>query len=208
MRLIQYFAMLIAVTLSSAVYALEWGEGYDPIDPPAPVDSGDKIEVVEFFWYGCPHCYTLDPYVTEWLKSKPENVEFKHIPVPLNPTWTPHTHFFYAAEALGVIDKLHGPLFDALHKDKRRIYDKKSLVKFAVDHGVDEKELLKAWNSFAVSVKVKRAKKLGQSYRISGVPAVGINGKYKTSGSLAGTYPKMLEIIDQLIDKESQALAK
>jgi thiol:disulfide interchange protein DsbA len=183
----------------------EWGEGFDPIDPPIPTTTADgKVEVVEFFWYGCPHCYQMEPELQTWLENKPENVSFVRVPAPLNNKWTVHAQFYYAAEILGLTEKLHMPLFEAMHVKKRRLYDKDSLIEFAVEQGVDKKEFIDALNSFGVYVKVQNARKLGQRYQLDGVPAIGINGKYKTSGSLAGSYSKMFEIVSQLVAEESK----
>ncbi|MCU7812486.1 MAG: thiol:disulfide interchange protein DsbA/DsbL [Candidatus Thiodiazotropha sp. (ex Notomyrtea botanica)] len=193
--------LLIPVLLlsMSTVYA-EWGEGWDPIDPPIATSVPDgKVEVVEFFWYGCPHCYSMEPALEAWLKNKPENVVFKRVPSPLNASWTVHAQFYYAAEAMGVTNQLHVPLFEAMHVKKRKLFDKNSLIDFAVEHGVDRQKFSDAWNSFGVYVKVQQARKLGQRYGLDGVPAIGIDGKYKTSGSLAGTYSRMFEIVSQLV---------
>ncbi|MCU7875433.1 MAG: thiol:disulfide interchange protein DsbA/DsbL [Candidatus Thiodiazotropha sp. (ex. Lucinoma kazani)] len=194
--------ILLPLLFINAVNA-EWGEGWDPIDPPvATTASEGKVEVIEFFWYGCPHCYHMEPQLEEWLKNKPENVEFIRVPAPLNSKWTVHAQFFYAAEILGLTEKLHNPLFSAIHDKKRKLYDKDSLIDFAVEHGADRQQFIDALNSFGVYVKVQNARKLGQRYQLDGVPAIGINGKYKTSGSLAGTYSKMFEIVTQLVSKE------
>jgi thiol:disulfide interchange protein DsbA len=183
----------------------EWGEGFDPIDPPVATTAPDgKIEVIEFFWYGCPHCYQMEPQLETWLESKPENVSFVRVPAPLNNKWTVHAQFFYAAEILGLTEKLHKPLFEEMHVKKRRLYDKDSLIEFAVEQGVDKQKFIDALDSFGVYVKVQNAKKLGQRYQLDGVPAIGINGKYKTSGSLAGSYDKMFEIVSQLVAEESK----
>ena len=198
--------MLLLLLIAQTVYATEWGEGWDPIDPPVATSAPEgKVEVLEFFWYGCPHCYHMEPQLEEWLDNKPENVEFVRVPAPLNNQWTPHAQFFYTAEILGLTDKLHNPLFAAIHDKKRKIYDKKSLIDFAVEQGADREKFTEAWNSFGVYVKVQNAKKLGQRYRLDGVPAIGVNGKYLTSGSLAGTYSKMFEIVSQLVAEESKA---
>lgn len=194
--------ILLPLLFINAVNA-EWGEGWDPIDPPvATTASEGKVEVIEFFWYGCLHCYHMEPQLEEWLKNKPENVEFIRVPAPLNSKWTVHAQFFYAAEILGLTEKLHNPLFTAIHDKKRKLYDKDSLIDFAVEHGADRQQFIDALNSFGVYVKVQNARKLGQRYQLDGVPAIGINGKYKTSGSLAGTYSKMFEIVTQLVSKE------
>ncbi|MET0067972.1 MAG: thiol:disulfide interchange protein DsbA/DsbL [Candidatus Thiodiazotropha sp.] len=200
-----YLLLLLALT-PVVTQAAEWGEGFDPIDPPVATSVPEgKVEVLEFFWYGCPHCYHMEPQLQSWLEKKPENVVFSRVPAPLNPKWTPHAQFYYAAEALGLADKLHEPLFEAIHDKKRRLFDKKSLIDFAVEQGADREKFTEAWDSFGVYVKVQNAKKLAQRYQLSGVPAVGINGKYLTSGSLAGTYSKMFTILDQLVAEESQA---
>lgn len=184
----------------------EWGEGWDPIDPPVATTAPDgKIEVIEFFWYGCPHCYQMEPQLETWLENKPENVSFVRVPAPLNNKWTVHAQFYYAAEILGLTEKLHEPLFEAMHVKKRKLYDKDSLIDFAVEQGVDKQKFVDALNSFGVYVKVQNARKLGQRYQLDGVPAMGINGKYKTSGSLAGSYNKMFEIVSQLVAEESKA---
>ena len=198
--------LLITVLLLSctALFA-ERGDGWDPVDPPIATSVPEgKVEVDEFFWYGCPHCFNLESQLQTWLKKKPDNVVFKRIPSPLNPNWTVHAQFYYAAEALGVIDKLHEPLFNAIHEEKRKLFDKNSLIDFAVEHGVDRQKFTDAWNSFGVYVKVQQARKLGQRYGLDGVPAIGINGKYKTSGSLAGTYSHMFEVMDKLIAQETK----
>jgi thiol:disulfide interchange protein DsbA len=199
MSLIKRLLIPLLVVVPSLAHA-EWGEGWDPIDPPVATSVPEgKVEVVEFFWYGCPHCYTMEPQLEAWLKKKPENVVFKRVPTPLNPSWTAHAEFFYAAEVLGVNEQLHKPLFVAMQVKKRKLYDKQSLIDFAVEQGVDRQKFTDAWNSFGVFVKVQQARKLGQRYGINGVPAIGIDGKYRTSGSLAGTYSKMFEIVDELI---------
>jgi len=201
---IKRLSLLFTLLFVSSAFA-EWGEGWDPVDPPVPVTSKPgKVEVVEFFWYGCPHCYNLEPAMDAWRKKHQDDIDFHLIPAPLNPSWTPHAQFFYTAQALGLAKKLHKPLFDALHKEKRRLFDKQSLIDFAVEHGADRKAFTDTWNSFGVFVKVQQARKMGKRFQLTGVPAVGINGKYKTSGSLAGSYDKMFKVMDQLIARESQ----
>ncbi|MGD9163716.1 MAG: thiol:disulfide interchange protein DsbA/DsbL, partial [Chromatiales bacterium] len=185
MSLIKRLLIPLLVVVPSLACA-EWGEGWDPVDPPVATSVPEgKVEVVEFFWYGCGHCYTMEPELEAWLKKKPENVVFNRVPSPLNPRWAVHAQFFYAAEALGVNEQLHKPLFEAIQVKRRKLFDKQSLIDFAVEQGVDRQKFTDAWDSFGVYVKVQQARKLGQSYGINGVPAIGIHGKYVTSGSLA-----------------------
>jgi thiol:disulfide interchange protein DsbA len=176
---------------------------YERIDPPVSTESEGKVEVLEFFWYGCPHCYDLEPSLNAWLERKPENVVFRRIPAPLNPRWTPHARFFYAAELMGVVEELHEPLFDAMHRDKKRIYSKEDLIRFAVQHGVDETEFRSAWDSFPVELKVQRARKLAARYKLTGVPALGINGKYKTGTGMVQSFAQVIQVLDELVAKES-----
>jgi protein dithiol oxidoreductase (disulfide-forming) len=204
MPLIHRLTLILLLVTAQTTFAAEWGEGYDPIEPPVATSVPEgKTEVLEFFWYGCPHCYHMEPELQEWLKKKPENVEFIRVPAPLNSRWTAHSQFYYTAEILGMAEKLHAALFKAMHDEKRKIFDKKALIAFAVEHGADEQKFTDAWNSFGVYVKVQNAKKLGEKYHLDGVPAIGINGKYITSGSRAGTYTKMFEVVDQLIAAEN-----
>jgi thiol:disulfide interchange protein DsbA len=199
-------SLLFALFMTQAALA-EWGEGWDPIEPPIPTNADEgKVEVLEFFWYGCPHCYDLEPAIEDWV-SKQENIDFRMVPAPLNPKWSVHSHFFYAAEALGVLDKLHKPLFEAMHRERRQLFDKDSLIDFAAAQGVDKTAFTDAWNSFSVFVKVQQARKLTKQFQLSGVPTIGINGKYKTSASLAGSTQKMFAILDELVAEESKSLS-
>ncbi len=178
-------------------------DGYDWLEPArnTSVEAG-QVEVIEFFWYGCPHCYRLEPSMQAWLAEKPEGVVFKRVAPPLNPSWENHARAFYAAEALGVTETLHDPLFDAIHKQRRKLSGKDELADFAASLGIDRDQFRKTMDSFAVQGQLNRATQLARSYELEGVPAVAINGKYKTSGSLAGSYPRMMKIVDQLAREE------
>jgi len=161
-------------------------------------DDG-KIEVVEFFWYGCPHCYVLEPTMEKWLaEDKPENVVFSREAPPLNPSWDVHSRAFYAAKQMGVLDTFHRPFFDALHKDKKRIQTPEAIAAFATDLGIDGQKLKSMMNSFMVDGAVRNAMTLAAKYRLTGVPSVIMAGKYKTSGKLAGTYEAMVDAISAL----------
>jgi len=179
------------------------GDGYDWLEPARNTSvAAGQVEVIEFFWYGCPHCYQLEPSMEAWLAEKPEGVVFKRVAPPLNPSWENHARAFYAAEALGVTETLHEPLFEALHKQRRKLRGKDELADFAGSLGIDRDKFRKTMDSFAVQGQLKRAMQLARSYQLEGVPAVAINGKYKTSGSLAGSYPRMMGIVDQLAREE------
>ncbi len=197
--------VMMGVFLSS-VSARNYDEGieYKRLKSPVPtqVEAG-KVEVVELFWYGCPHCFRLEPDLQKWLKNKPENVEFIRIPAIFNKTWALHAKAYYTADFLGVMDKIHKPMFDAMHLKKQRLNTAASVKKFFIEQGVSEKDFDGVFNSFGVDAKVRRAKALSKQYGISGVPALVVNGKYLTDGPMAGGRKGMLEVLNHLIKKES-----
>jgi thiol:disulfide interchange protein DsbA len=184
--------------------AAEYQEGkhYQLISPPAPTASGEQVEVVELFWYGCGHCYSFEPVLEAWLKKKPEGVNFKRIPAVFAQNWVPAARAFYAATALGATDKLHRPLFDAIHVDQRKLFDEESLIKFAAEVGIPEDEFRAAYDGMTIDGKVKQAMFATRDYQIDGVPSMIVNGKYRVSASMAGSQKAMLKVVEFLVDKE------
>lgn len=178
------------------------GQHYQSVVPPQATATPGKIEVVEMFWYGCPHCYEFEPVVREWLKGKADYIDFVRIPAVFASNWEVHARAYYAAEQLGVLDEIHGPLFDALHVDKRKLFSKDELAAFFAEHGVEEAAFRTAYDSFDVDKKARRAVALTRGYGISGVPAVIVNGKYRSSAQYAGTFENLLKLVDFLADKE------
>jgi thiol:disulfide interchange protein DsbA len=179
--------------------------GYETLSPAQPTHNPDKIEIIEFFWYGCPHCYDFEPLLEKWVKALPKNVEFIRQPAVFSDLWGKHAKAYFTAEALGVVDKVHNDFFDALQTKKQHLETEDELANFFVAHGVNENEFRTTYNSFLVDTKVRQAATTAGRYGITGVPAIVINGKYKTNGPLAGSHEKMLEVINQLIQKESKA---
>jgi thiol:disulfide interchange protein DsbA len=194
--------------------------GYETLSPAQPTQNPDKIEVIEFFWYGCPHCYAFEPLLEEWAKSLPKNVEFIRQPAAFNKLWSRHAKAYYTAEALGVVDKVHADFFkavqDAMQNNKNEKFDteeslakvfatEETLAKFFAAHGVNETQFKEAYNSFAVDSKMRNAPSMATRYGITGVPAIIINGKHKTNGTLAGSHEKMIEVMNNLIKQESTA---
>lgn len=197
--------LLAAMILAAPLHAQEGIEGkYVPIKPAQPTQTGDKIEVVEVFWYGCPHCYSFEPYLEEWLKDKPEDVAFIRIPGVLNQGWIPHAKAYYAAEKLGIVDKIHRPLFDAIHREKRQLHTEEQLAEFFAEHGVPADQFKNVFNSKEVDTKIRQAYFLARDYKLTGVPSLVINGKYLTSGTHAGNFEGMLDVTDKLIEQERQ----
>jgi len=181
-------------------------ERYKELSSPQPTRTGNKIEVLEVFWYGCPHCYQFEPVVEKWLEEKAGYIEFVRIPGVLGKQWLPHARAYYAAEKLGVLEKIHQPLFNAIHNEKRKIFDEKSLKKFFAEHGVDGNDFDKAYQSKEVEESVRTAFSAGKNYELTGVPTVVINGKYTTSASMAGSFDKVIEVINILSAKEYEKL--
>lgn len=177
--------------------------GYETITPAQPTHNPDKIEVMEFFWYGCPHCYSFEPVINAWAKKLPDNVEFIRQPAIFSELWGKHAKAYFVAEALGVVDKVHADFFDALQNKKQSLETEDQLARFFVEHGVKEADFHEAFNSFLVDAKMRQAATMPARYGITGVPAVVINGKYKTNGTLAGSHEKMIEVINRLIQQES-----
>lgn len=178
--------------------------GYEMVSPAQPTTSKDKIEVVELFWYGCPHCYKLEPYVERWLKRKPKNVKFVRMPGMFRTSWEIHGRAYYTAEVLGVVDKIHKPMFEAIHEQKRRMSDEGSIMALFKNHGVSNKDFKRVFRSFAVEAKLRRAKDMGKRYGISGVPALIVNGKYRTGAQSAGGNAKVFKVVNQLVKQESK----
>ncbi len=179
------------------------GKDYKTVTPQA-TETGDKIEVLEFFWYGCPHCYSFEPYVQAWKKTKPANVEFVRIPAVFRPDWEIQARAYYALSNMGVIESVHEKIFRAIHKDKKRLNKMDDIASFVEKNGVDRKKFMQEVNSFAVDGMLRKGKKKQAAYKIQGVPTVIVNGKYMTSGSMSGSYENMIKIINYLLAKESK----
>lgn len=199
-RLITALALLLAAPLAYA--EIDEGIEYQAIATPQPTAAEDRIEVLELFWYGCPHCYHLEPELAAWLKNKPDDVAFVRMPAVLGPTWELGARAYYTAELLGVLDKVHQDLFAHIHKAKKPMRTTADLKAFFVGHGVSAQDFDNTFGSFAVITKTNRARQAQRLYGISGVPVLVVNGKYRTTASLAGGNKQMLEVVDQLIVRE------
>jgi thiol:disulfide interchange protein DsbA len=201
-KIIQISLVILLFSFTTLLKAEQ--PGYETLSPAQPTQNPDKVEVIEFFWYGCPHCYSFEPLLEKWVKSLPKNVEFIRQPAVFNDTWGKHAKAYYTAEALGVVDKVHADFFDAIQNKKERLETEEELAKFFAAHGVNEAEFHEAYNSFLVDAKMRQAPIMASRYGITGVPAIIINGKYKTNGTLAGSHEKMIDVMNQLIQQESK----
>lgn len=179
------------------------GQHYQEVKPAVPSSvSADKVEVLELFWYGCPHCYAFEPQLQEWLAKKADYVEFVRVPAVFAHNWEVHARAYYAAQQLGILEKIHAPLFEAIHKQGRKVFSEEEIAAFFADHGVSAEDFHKAYNSFDVDTKTRHAIALTHEYGISGVPALIVNGKYRSSAQEAGDFASLLKVVDFLADKE------
>ncbi len=205
--------MLVLVTgllfASPAIAQQAFSEGVDylRIDPAVKTSHPDKVVVTEIFWYGCPHCFRFEPFVEKWVETIPDGVVFEQTPSVLNPPWVIHARTYYALQMMGIQDQLHAKLFEAIHVKRMRLNSLDTIAEFVAAQGFDEKEFRKQYASFQVDTLVRKGNQIENRYGHRGVPTVVVNGKYMTSGSLAGNFDRLIKIINFLVVKESNALA-
>jgi thiol:disulfide interchange protein DsbA len=211
MKLIRLIFVAWSLLFGALATASGFDEGieYQKINPPVATQSGDRIEVLELFWYGCPHCFHLEPELKNWLENKPENVVFRRMPAVLGRGWAHHAKTFFALESLGELERVHDALFHEMHVKKNPLGDVDALAEFLAGQGVDADAFRKAFGSFMVDMQVRKASQESARYGIDGVPTLVVNGKYRTSPGLANGAKPMFTIIDELIRQESapQAVA-
>jgi thiol:disulfide interchange protein DsbA len=207
MKLIRLLPLLglFLLPAGSALAGYDEGVEYKKLAAPVSTVDPDKIEVVELFWYGCPHCYRLEPELKAWLKNKPDNVVFVRVPAVFRPLWKFHADVYYTAEVLGVLDQINDAMFEAMQVQRRKMSTVEEVKALFAKHGVSSEKFENAFNSFAVDAKVRRAVDLTRRYGIEGVPALVINGKYVTDGVMANGHHGMFEVTDYLIKKESNS---
>lgn len=195
--------ILVAASVSPAQSeSIDVAGRYEHIDPPVATESPDQVEVVELFWYGCPHCFDFEPFVSRWQKNKSEYVNFRRMPAIFRESWEPHARVYYTAQILGVVDQIHLPLFEAMHTHKRQLMTKEELIAFIAEQGIDEATFSRTYDSFAVDSLINRAKVMQARYGIMGVPAMVVNGKYRTSGSEAGSLENVIPVVEVLVGRE------
>ena len=178
------------------------GEGFEfkSVKPQAPTDApAGKIEVIEFFWYGCPHCNALEPVLKEWEKKLPADVAFRKVHVP----WQVQAHqqLFFTLETMGRAEALNDKVFAAIHVDRNKLDQPEAMADLVAKHGVDRKQFLDTYGSFGVRTKMQRATQLAAAYKIDGVPTFGVGGRYVTAPSMVGSNAGALKMVEQLVDR-------
>jgi protein dithiol oxidoreductase (disulfide-forming) len=193
----QLFALLLLLCAIPAFAEIQAGKDYTVLTNPQPTHTGNKVEVIEFFFYGCSHCYRLNPLISDWEKKAPKDVELVYVPAIFNPTWEVSARTFYALEALGVRKQLHNDLFNAWNSNIELV-DEESTEKFLAGHGVDPQKFRDAYNSFSMQSNVMRAKQQEQVFGIRGTPTLIVDGKYLITGLVP---QETIRVLTELVDK-------
>ncbi len=183
---------------ASAALAQQPGT-FATISPPQPVDGSGKIEVIEFFWYGCPHCYSLEADVNAWLKNIPKDVVFKRVHAAPNEAWAESAKIYYTLESMGLIDQYHAKVFEAFHKENQNLANPRIREEWLKKSGIDVARYHEVEKSFTVATKLQRARQMTVNYKVDGVPRVFVNGKYYTAPEFAGGGSRVFQVVDQLV---------
>jgi thiol:disulfide interchange protein DsbA len=201
----RFITVLALLSLSGFASAqgqkIEEGFDYRILPIAQPVEAKGKVGVIEFFWYGCPHCYDFEPELSSWVKRQPKDVVFKRVPVAFRDDFLPHSQMYYALESMGKADALNEKVMYAMHKENKRLLTETEIADWVASQGVDRNTFLATYRSFAVVSKARAAKQLTESYRIDGVPTIVMQGKYVTSPSIAGSKAKAIAVMDYLEEK-------
>lgn len=174
-------------------------ESYRVITPQPTAADADNIEVIDFFWYGCPYCYQLIPLISEWEKTKPADVVMRRIPAILRQEWVPDAHLYYTLEILGEADRLHAKVFDGIHRERLQVTDTEALTKWATANGIDRAKWDEVYNARAVRDRVVSAVELGRSYDVRATPVIVVDGRYQTGSGHAGSVKNVMPVVDGLI---------
>jgi thiol:disulfide interchange protein DsbA len=178
----------------------EEGSDYIALDKRVPVEAPQgKIEVVEFFWYSCPHCNAFEPRFEAWMKGVPKDVSVRRVPVAFRDDFVPQQRLFYALEALGKVDELQAKVFYAIHVERQPLTTQEPIANWVAKQGVDKAKFLELYNSFSVTTKARRAAQQQDAFKVQGVPVLGIDGRFYTDGSLAGNMDRALQVTDYLV---------
>ena len=184
------------------------GSDYLTIAKPAPTEApAGQIEVVEFFWYNCPHCNAFEPMFDAWTKKVPKDVYVRRAPVAFRPDFEPQQRLYFVLESLGKVDELHKKVFNAIHVERQQLGTADQIAAWVDKQGIPKAKFLELYNSFSVSTKARKSTQLQDGYAVDGVPALGINGRYFTSGTQAKTPERSLQVTDYLIEQSRQAMS-
>ena len=201
-----------ALTLPVATTALaqprqfKEGKDYRRLDKPVPPDApAGKVDVLEFFWYSCPHCNLFEPTLEAWAKAAPKDLSIRRVPVAFNASFVPQQKLFYALQGMGKLDELHAKVFQAIHVEKQKLAKDDEIFAWVAKQGADAAKFKEAYNSFTVSNQIRRASQLQDAYGVEGVPSMGVAGKYYTDGTMAGNMQNVLQVVEHLVASSRKA---
>lgn len=219
MRFLQHVLAALSLTLVAATAAAspanpQNGIDYRTLDKPQQTDSGNKVEVTEFFWYSCPHCFAFEPSLVEWVKKQGDRIVFKRVPVAFRDSFVPEQKLYYTLEAMGKVDELHSKVFNAIHVQRQRLDNDAAIADFISKQGVDLAKFREVYNSFGVQAKARRAAQLQTAYRVDGVPMVAIDGRFLTAPSIVAAsagnqseqalHAATLQVMDALVERAAK----
>lgn len=204
-KLFSVLILTLLIPLTSYAKDYSDGNGYTTITPAVRTADPSKVEVVEVFWFGCPHCYYLEPYTQAWKKTISSDVDFKYLPAVFGRNWLPHAKAFYVADLLGIEDKMHADLYDAINVKRQRLTSEDDLAAFFAKYGVSKNEFQKQFNSFAVNSRLSQADAKIRAYGVRGTPSLIVNGKYLVNAETANGNEHIYDVINYLIKKEEQS---
>src|SRR5260221_6404466 len=190
---------LFARLAGAASAQIQLGREFQRVEPPHPTTAGNRIEVIEFFYYGCSVCYEPEPFLSRWLVTAPEYVEFRRVPALSTEAWGPFAKLFYTLDALGQIGRLHWPVYDSFHFEDMRVNDEKVMADWAVRNGIERQRFLGTYDSPDVAAKIAQTRQLLKAYDVRGVPPFIVDGKFLTSARLAGGTQQVVQVVDQLV---------
>ncbi len=197
--------LLLACSLQAAAQRLPvQGRDYVVLDSPQPVETGERIEIIEFFYYGCPVCYESQPHIARWLLKTGPAVVLRRVPAVSSEGWEAFAKTYYALEATGNLQRLHWPVFDNHHFDGKRLNEVKNLLEWLAQNGVDQNKFLEAMNSPEVAAKVAGAQKMLETYNVRGVPTMVVDGKFATSARMANGVKEMMDVVEFLVQRASK----
>jgi thiol:disulfide interchange protein DsbA len=192
-------AWAFALLAGAASAQIQLGREFQRVEPPHPAALGNRVEVIEFFYYGCPVCYETEPFLSRWLGTAPGYVALRRVPARSTEAWGPLAKLFYTLDALGQIGRLHWPVYDSFHFEDVRLNEEKIMVDWAVRNGIDRQRFLATYGSPEVAAKVAQARELLKAYDVRGVPTFIVDGKFLTSARLAGGTQQVVQVVDQLV---------
>lgn len=195
------FALFLSfVALSAGAAKLEEGFDYQRISPPQPTDVKGKVEVTEFFSYGCSHCANFEPVLAPWARQLPKDVVLRRVPVAFNESWLPFSNLYYTLEAMGEVERLHAAVFQAIHEQKINLADPKKQEEWLARKGIDVAKFRDISRSFGVQSQVNRAQQIHKAYNVRGVPSMTVDGRLRPAEPFAGSFADLLRVVDGLID--------